>query len=294
MTARDKLLQRLADAQQVQEEATMGLIQLELDERTAGLDAAHDQAKAALEEAKAALVEPLAQLAMLEEKILVAERKCSDLRQQVDRLADDDDDDTAPDKLAAARMQLAEWEARVTRLRSKRDFCESGFQPLFEARKCAEEWVKVYRGLLHKVGKAFLDPFGELGQETTAYQSFRMLHLNHILLKNDRGDPEWPMALAELRELCLRSGYRTEGDLPTDAEQAARALEMSGMANAADTPPAPAPNMVDVMAQTNVEVTNMALQKSPSRIEDHRNTPPVPRGLPERDFMNVQRLRDLR
>ena len=126
MTARDKLIQRLADAQQVQETVTMGLIQRELDERAAGLQAAYDQAKAALEEAEAALVDPLAQLAMLEEKMVAAEGKCSDLRS---RWAGSPTrtTTTAPDKLAAAKMQLAEWEARVTRLRSKRDFANLVF-----------------------------------------------------------------------------------------------------------------------------------------------------------------------
>ena len=44
-TAADKLIQRLADAQREQEEATMGLIQIELDGILTGLAAAEDQAR---------------------------------------------------------------------------------------------------------------------------------------------------------------------------------------------------------------------------------------------------------
>ena len=99
-----------------------------------------------------------------------------------------------------------------------------------------------------------LDPFGELGQQTRAYEAFRQLHLNHVLLRNDREDPEWDMALAELRELCLRSGYRTT-DLPTDAEMAARALQMSGMADASSYVP-PVPNAQEVLAADAVKVAN--------------------------------------
>ncbi len=136
-----------------------------------------------------------------------------------------------------------------------------------------------------------LDPFGELGQQTKAYESFRMLHLNHVPLRNDREDPEWPMALAELRELCMRSGYRTT-DLPTDAELAARALQMSGMADALATPPDPVPSAAEVMAMDKAVVVNAALQSSPSRIDDFRRPAP-PRTVPERDYLQVPRLKDM-
>ena len=94
------------------------------------------------------------------------------------------------------------------------------------------------------------------------------------------------MALAELRELCLRSGYRTT-DLPTDAEMAARALEASGMADASSYVP-PVPNAQEVMQADLVKLTNDS--QPPSRIEDHRGTPAPPRDLPDRPYMNVPRL----
>ena len=91
-SARDQLLQRLADAQREQEEATMGLIQLELDEILTGLAAAEDQAAAALRTASEALDGPLARLAEMDEGISRAEGRCVEWSEQ---LADADPDTRA-------------------------------------------------------------------------------------------------------------------------------------------------------------------------------------------------------
>jgi len=288
-SARGKLKRQIAGAQAAEERAVMGLIQLELDERTAGLQAAHDQANAALEAAEAALVDPVAQLAMLEEKIGAAEEKCSGLRQQVSELAGDDDDDDAPDKLAAARMHLAEWEARVNRLRSKRDFAESGFQPLFEARTHAAEWVKVYKGAKLEVADAMTDPFGPVGQSTDAYEAYRMPCLFPLLLLRDQESQEWDKAVQELEFLVRRLGYKLVFDAELAAAQAAQALRDSGMADASQYAE-PIPSAQDVLTADAYKIRNESLP--PSRIDDYR-TPAVPRTLPERDYMDVQRLRDI-
>ncbi len=279
---RDELKCRLAGAQVAEEHAVRCLIVAELDECMVGIRADCDQAEAALEEAVEALVDPLAQLAVIEEKITAAERKSSDLRQRIDQLADDDDDDDAPDRLAAARMHLAEWEARVTRLRSKRDFAESGFQPLFEARTRTETWVKALNGAKREFAKGMVDPFGPFGQQTEAYKTYRMPQLFPLLLLRDRESREWDKAMEELEFLVDRLGYK----LMFDAEKAAQAMR-SEMADAAASELAPAPSAGDIMAMDVAGIVNAALQNSPSRIDDHRNTPPVPRNAPVRDYMQL-------
>ena len=238
-SARDKLIKRLADAQREQEEATMGLIQLELDEILTGLAAAEDQAAAALRTALEALDGPLARLAEMDAGISAAEGRCVEWSQQ---LADAD-----PDTRAEARSHFTEWSAEIDSLRAERDEAERGYRPLFEEREQCRKNLGVMQGGKRVLAAGMLDPFGELGQQTKAYEAYRQLHLNHVLLRNDREDPEWDMALAELRELCLRSGYRTT-DLPTDAEMAARALQMSGMADALTTPPDPSPSMMEIIS----------------------------------------------
>ena len=138
--------------------------------------------------------------------ISAAEGKCVEWSQQ---LADAD-----PDTRARARTHFTEWSAEIDSLRAARDEAERGYRPLMEEREQRSKDLRAIQGGKRVLAAGMLDPFGELGQQTRAYEAFRQLHLNHVLLRNDRADPEWDMALAELRELCLRSGYRTT-DLPT-------------------------------------------------------------------------------
>ena len=239
VSARDTLMQRLADGQREQETATMGLIQLELDEILTGLAASEDQAAAALRTAVEALNGPLARLAEMDAKISKAEGTCVEWSQKL--TAGD------PDQKAEARPHFDEWSAYIDGLRAERDEAERGYRPLFEDRERASKDLRAIQGGKRVLIAGMLDPFGELGQQTKAYEAYRMPHLTHVLLRNDREDPEWDMAIAELRELCLRSAYRT-ADLPTDAEMAARALEMSGMADAMTSPPDPVPSGQEVLA----------------------------------------------
>jgi hypothetical protein len=46
-----------------------------------------------------------------------------------------------------------------------------------------------------------------------------------LLLSGDETDMEWHAAFEFMDRVCIRSGYRSEGRIPTNAEQAKRALE---------------------------------------------------------------------
>jgi hypothetical protein len=134
-----------------------------------------------------------------------------------------------------------------------------------------------------------LDPFGSpLAQGTGAYTSFRALHLAPVLMRNDRESPEWPMAIAQMDELAMRSAYRTD-HLPSNAEQAARAMT-SAMPDAS-TVVAPAPNAAEVMAADALKIANAAMPAS--KIEDFRNTPAPPRNLVVPAHKVVPSLRDM-
>lgn len=287
---RDELLKRLADAQAEQEAVTMALIVTELDNIYSGLGEAEEAQAGRLGAAIDALGEPLSQLTGVDAKIAAAQDRCAGLRQELARLDGDDDDDDAPGKMAAAKMHLAEWEARVTRLRSKRDFADSGFQPLYEQRDSARKALGVVQAAKRRVLAAMLDPFGDpLAQQTEAYTSFRAPMLGPVLLQRDLESPEWDQALEQLREWCRRSGYRTD-DLPSEAEQIARALA-APMADALATPPDPVPSGQDILAMDAAKMVNDSLP--PSVIEDHRNTPPVPRNLRVESWRQVPTLGDL-
>ena len=111
-----------------------------------------------------------------------------------------------PDEKAEARPRFSEWSAHIDVLRAERDEAERGYLPLFEDRDRAQKGLRAIQGGKRVLAAGMLDPFGELGQRHPGYEAFRMPHLTHVLLRNDREDPEWDMAMAELRELCLRSG----------------------------------------------------------------------------------------
>jgi hypothetical protein len=274
---RDELLQRLAGAQAETEAVTMALIYLELDELLTGLSATEDQAAAGLRQAVEALEVPLARLAAMDQEITRAEGRCVEWSE---RLSDAD-----PDKRAEARNHYDEWSAEVGTLRAARDECERGFRPLFEDRERCRDELRIMQGGKRVLVAAMLDPFGPLGQQTKAYETYRMPQIVvPVLLARDLESREWDKAAAEFDELAMRSGLRTD-HLPSEAEQVARALA-EPLADASQYVE-PVPSGQDVIAADKAQFANSALQNSPSRIDDYRNTPAVPRNLPERDWMKL-------
>ncbi len=268
---RDELIERLARAEAEREAVTMGLIVLELDELYRGLEEGEQAAAERLSAAVDALSEPLGQLAAIDEDIAEAEAERAGWQAQMT-------DETPRDKRARARIHHAECEADISRFRQKREWAEGQFQPLYEERDRCKKMLAVVQGAKRTVLAAMLDPFGSpLAQETGAYTSFRMPQLVPVLLRNDRESPEWDMAVAELEELCLRSAWRSDS-LPSNAEQAARAMT-SAMADAS-TVVAPAPSASEVMLVDAIKLRNETAPAS--KIEDHRNTPPPPR-----DYMQL-------
>jgi hypothetical protein len=65
-----------------------------------------------------------------------------------------------------------------------------------------------------------------------------MGHLVPILIAGDRSHPEWWVAFEWMDRLAIRSGWRSDGRIPTNAEQAKRALE-NWMASKDSGKPAP-------------------------------------------------------
>jgi hypothetical protein len=88
-------------------------------------------------------------------------------------------------------------------------------------------------------------PYWGNGHLTDAYQVWRADagHLVPVLLRGEEGVPEWDAAFAWMDRLCARSGYRTEGRIPTRAEETKRAIENY---LAADSSVQPAPNAMDL------------------------------------------------
>ena len=96
-----------------------------------------------------------------------------------------------------------------------------------------------------------VDPFGPLGQQTEAYEAYRLPQLFPVLLLRDRESREWDRAMEELEFLVERLGF----NLVFDAAKAAAAMR-SEMADAASAELAPAPYAQDVMAADPAKFAN--------------------------------------
>jgi len=285
---KEERLADLAKAMGDVDRATMQLIVDELAEVWPALEDAEEKAAEALREALAALEAPERAIADLNAEIAHAEAELATWRKQ---LADGD--------VAArvtARTWIAEWEAEVAALTAKRDYAAAGMLPLIDARNLARADLELVQGAKNGLAVSMLDPYGPVGQGTTAYVSYRMPRLAYVLLAADRAHPEWEVACTELRELCIsamRGGYDVGRDLPDYAEVAFRAMT-AGMADAMTTAPDPAPSAVEVVKQTEAHFENMALQARPvhvSDIDDRRAAQPV--RTPARNYMAVPRVKDL-
>jgi hypothetical protein len=108
-------------------------------------------------------------------------------------------------------------------------------------------------------------PHWGLGFKTSAYRwRADFGHLIPILMAGNSSHPEWDAAWQWMDTLCVKSGYRSEGRIPTNAEQAKQALE-NWMASNSSTQPAP--SMVEIISQGQIHAAN--LQPQPPNFE-HR------------------------
>jgi hypothetical protein len=279
----DELMQRLADHEEGAKATVAALIYTRLSGYLTGLEAAEEQEAAALADAYEALAEPRAHLAGLDKTVTAAEGKCVEWS----HLLSDDD----PDVRASARNHYDEWSAEVGKRRAIRDEAERGYPDLFEAEELAKRNMRYIQLQKESVKQQRLNPFGsDLGMATDEYKDLRRRQLGDVLLRGQRDNPEWDQAMAQLRTWCLHAGYRGE-DLPDPGKVNAEAMT-AAMANSADAVADPAPSARDLMKQDQVVAANAALQQSPSRIDDFRGPPP-PREVPQRDYMQVPRVRDM-
>lgn len=242
-----------------------------------------NQEKAAkrLSQAVEAMGGPNAHLVTLDRDIAHAESRSA----EYGKLLDSAD----PDERAQARWRKSEWDAELDSLRQKRQSAHEDMLPFIAEWDKAKADLKAADEALTGLALNMADPFkGVVAQGTPAYQVWRKQsgNLVPLLLANDRDNPEFQQAVNLLEQCCLRSGYRTD-NLPTNAEQLANALaELAGT-------PEIAPSGAEVMAQTGAVAENVKLEHSRQVIEDYRQPRP-PKVTAEREWMQVQRLRETR
>ncbi len=281
---REGHLAALAELQAAEERAVKQCIVDELAEAMPALQAAADQAEAAIREACTALGEPEKRLADLEAEIEDATGRAAEWQGKLSSLKAED--------RVEARVRFQAWNEELDRLREKRDQAERDLQPYYQARSKAEADLELAQGAQRGLAWTIVRPYeSPVAQGTKAYLAFRAPRLSFVLLAGDRAHPEWDAAVAQLDQDATAAGFRL--DRSPDAEREARAMTAE-MSDAASTPFAPSPSGQDVMAMDKAMLANDALQQSPTRIDDFRNprTAP-PRNTMVEEYRQVQSLRDL-
>ena len=268
-------LEALAVAIAATDRAIMQLIVNELAEAMPALDAAEDQAAAALREALTALGKPQSLLAGFDAEIDRVTGQCAEWQGRLSSLLVED--------RVEARVRFQAWNDELDKLKEQRDQAERDLEPYRAAMNKARGDLELVQGAKRGLAWAMVTPYeSPVGQGTKAYVSYRMPRLAYVLLAGDPSHREWEPAISQLEEMCLRSAYRTD-HLPSNAEQMARAMT-AAMPDAASAPFAPSPNAQEVMAADMVKLANEVAP--PSKIDDYRGPGPR-RAVPDRPYMRL-------
>jgi hypothetical protein len=270
-------LANLAAARAEADKWTQQLIVDELADLLPGLDAAEDQAAAALREACAALGKPQQRLAALDAEVERVTGQCAGWEAKLSAVRIED--------RVEARVRFQAWNAELDRLKAEQEQAGQDLHPYLEARRKARENVELVQGARRGVAWAMAAPFvSPVAQGTRSYVGYRMPHLAHVILKGDQDDPEFEPAVTQLEELCGRLGW-TIDRTSAEAQRIKRHWdEVYAAASPAETVPTGQEVMAELHAEMAVSAANKAL--GPSRIEDHRQP------APPRDYMDPHRVPD--
>ena len=274
----------LAAATAFRDKCVQQLIIDDLADWMPALDAKEEAAEKRLSAACAALEGPERHVVGLNDEIARAEAELATWRSQLEG------GDVA--SRVTARQWIAEWEAEREALVQKRDFAVADMSHLVDAKAKAHADAELAKGAKMGLAAAMVNPFGSpVARTTPSYIGYRQPFLNLILIANDRESPEWETAAAQWEDCARHSGLRTD-NLPSEAEQMARAMTAS-MADATTSPPPPAPSAVELGKLLEAEMTNRALQSTRDYVEDRRYPPPRAVLVQKRAYMVVPRVRDL-
>jgi hypothetical protein len=253
------------------------------------LDEAEQEAAGRLQNAVAALEGPQENLASLDREMRTAQNRCNKFRDEVES--------GSVDRRARARWHLSEWQGELEKIRQKRQQVREDMIPLIAERDQAREDLKAIgeskAGLALNMADCYA---GAVSMGTWSYETFRVQagHLSPMLWAHDDTNPEWSRGVEWVLELCERAGVRTDGStgmrrLASNAEQLANTLaelDKSGQ-------PEVYPSGREALAQNAVIAENAKLARERQLIEDYRQPRP-PKVTAEREWMQVQRLRELR
>jgi hypothetical protein len=257
--------------------AVRQLIADELSEHYSSFEAAEEKAAGRLAEAIAALVLPEQELARIDEEIERAQAHLGDWETQLN--------DSWLETRVEANKYVSAYQDEITRLEQKRTQATEAIQVFYDERNAASKAVELAQDAKLGMAVQLAHPYGEVGRGTSAYAAFRMRAggLIPILLSGDTTHPEFKVAWEFMDEICERSGYRTEGRIPSDAEKCKESWDRIYDQH---QPQEAAPSMGQVMAEDIRTLENVGLmersKKANEVVEDYRT--PVRSG---RDYMKL-------
>jgi hypothetical protein len=238
--------------------------------------------------AEQALERPSAALEILRAELADAERKTSEVASSAQA--------GAFEERAEARFRIGAYEREVGRIAEKIAAAEQDLIILTEKKNEARAKAEAAFGGMIALGDALAHPFeAPIAQATGSYAAFRAPMTWMVLLAGDKEHAEWGQAVKQWLELAKLSGLRTEDfkdDLPSDAEH----FRKYWREYEAERDPAPSgQEIIAGIHAGGISGWLNALNKKTSggKIE-HWSDPKPPKPVPEREYMDVQRLRDVR
>jgi hypothetical protein len=262
---------------------TMQLIIDELNGFMPKLTDAVEQAEKALQEAEDALAKPAGVIAGLDEQIAEAEKERAHWAQDLES--------PSIGTRVPARGWVMELDAELVSLRQKKEFAESGLQPLYDVRnKCSND-LELAKGARMGLACAMLTPYAGFAQGTQAYVGHRQPYINHVILSGDHDDPEWDTAVAELAELCLLAGF-TKDDMPDRAQDYRKFWDDIKNEHAPEPAPSGREVAESIHSAFEVNMQNKWLEESPSVMErrDIPRNDRVPSYMRTPDISDTARL----
>ena len=212
---------------------------------------------------------PESDLDLLEKEIGKAEGACIEWEAKLTN--------TVTELRVEAHRRWSDWDHELRMLYADREAQLKIVEPLRDAH--AQARAELAHATLERETaemNIIMFPFLGNGHKTASYQAWYADGgwLIPVLLSGNETHMEWLAAFEWLDRICIVSGYRSEGRIPTNAEDVKRAFENYAAANYS---PQSAPGMTDIMGQTQASVKSMqpvpsdhwefAPQVNPNRVQ---------------------------
>lgn len=277
-------LEAMLAARKAEDEHIRWLVSKELEKFLPEYVEAEQEAAEKVQACYAALRDPETDLAAIDKQIGEVEGQCVSWEAKLT--------DNVAEMRVEAHTRWSAWNNELRMLYADREAQLAVVEPLRDAHAAARAKLNHATNERSAVEMNISDfPYWGLGHKTDAYQVFRANsgHLVPVLLAGDEAHMEWLAAFDWMDRLCIRSGYRSEGRIPTLAEETKLAVENY---LAASSSTQQAPSMGEIMSQTQAHAKSQR-RVPPDHWEYAPQVNPV-RANPPDPAMRYQPLRNIK